>query len=77
MAAVGQGEIYSIRAIDADRWQVFQEPSSEPLASFPDRAAALNYAMCLARGRIAWHLLLRRSGGFHPNADADSRRAHH
>ncbi len=37
---------------------MYQEPRSRPVASFNDKAAALNYAMCLARGRVAWHLLL-------------------
>lgn len=52
-------EIYRVCAVSNDRWDVYQEPRSRPVASFNDKAAALNYAMCLARGRVAWHLLLR------------------
>jgi hypothetical protein len=52
-------EIYRVCAVSTDRWDVYQEPRSRPVASFHDKAAALNYAMCLARGRVAWHLLLR------------------
>ncbi len=56
---MGCTDIYRVCAVGADRWEVYQEPRSRPVASFHDKAAALNYAMCLARGRIAWHLLLR------------------
>jgi hypothetical protein len=56
-------EIYRVCAVSTDRWDVYQEPRSRPVASFNDKAAALNYAMCLARGRVAWHLLLRSGGG--------------
>jgi hypothetical protein len=55
----GCQDIYRVCAAGEDRWDVYQEPRSRPVASFHDKAAALNYAMCLARGRIAWHLLLR------------------
>ncbi|MEJ0034561.1 MAG: hypothetical protein WDO68_00515 [Gammaproteobacteria bacterium] len=56
-------EIYRVCAISTDRWDVYQEPRHHPVASFNDKAAALNYAMCLARGRVAWHLLLRPGEG--------------
>lgn len=46
----------------ANRWYVYQDPGAMAVASFEDKAAALNYAMCLARGRVAWHLLLRQQG---------------
>lgn len=52
-------EVYTVCAGTVRPWDVFQEPSSAPIASFDDKASALNYAMCLARGRVAWHLLLR------------------
>jgi hypothetical protein len=55
----GGQDIYRVCAAGVDRWDVYQEPRNRPVASFHDKAAALNYAMCLARGRIAWHLLLR------------------
>jgi hypothetical protein len=60
----GKGaEIYRVCAVERGRWDVYQEPRSRPVASFNDKAAALNYAMCLARGRVAWHLLLRTGDG--------------
>ncbi len=52
-------EVYRVSAGTVRSWDVYQEPSSAPIASFDDKAAALNYAMCLARGHVAWHLLLR------------------
>ena len=55
--------VYRVCAGKERRWDVFEEPAREPLASFDDKAAALNYAMCLARGRGAWHLLLRPATG--------------
>lgn len=58
-------EIYRVCAVSNDRWDVYQEPRSRPVASFNDKAAALNYAMCLARGRVAWHLLLNPADGHH------------
>jgi hypothetical protein len=62
MNEVRNAEIYRVCAVSSDRWDVYQETRSRPVASFNDKAAALNYAMCLARGRIAWHLLLRTGG---------------
>jgi hypothetical protein len=56
-------EIYRVCGVSNDRWDVYQEPRSRPVASFNDKAAALNYAMCLARGRVAWHLLLKPADG--------------
>ncbi len=56
-------EIYRVCAVSRDRWDVYQESITHPVASFSDKAAALNYAMCLARGRVAWHLLLRSGDG--------------
>jgi len=66
----GGQDIYRVCAAGEDRWDVYQEPRSLPVASFHDKAAALNYAMCLARGRVAWHLLLR--SGEESGASADS-----
>ncbi len=59
MNEIKNAEIYRVCAVSNDRWDVYQEPRSHPVASFNDKASALNYAMCLARGRVAWHLLLR------------------
>ena len=59
MNEIKSAEIYRVCAVSNDRWDVFQEPRHRPVASFNDKAAALNYAMCLARGRVAWHLLLK------------------
>lgn len=60
--------IYSVRATGANRWQVFQQFSTEPLASFDDKATALIFAMCLARGRDALYLLLREHHKFAQSA---------
>jgi hypothetical protein len=59
MSEMRNTEVYRVCAVSSTRWDVYQEPGSIPVASFSDKAAALNYAMCLARGRVAWHLLLR------------------
>jgi hypothetical protein len=56
---IKEASVYRVCAGSADRWHVYQDETAEPVASFDDKAAALNYAMCLARGRVAWHLLLR------------------
>jgi hypothetical protein len=58
-ADVCAADVYRVCAGTVRQWDVYQEPSSAPIASFDDKASALNYAMCLARGRVAWHLLLR------------------
>ena len=52
-------DVYRVCAGSARLWCVYRDDASEPVATFDDKAAALNYAMCLARGRVAWHLLLR------------------
>lgn len=61
--AMKESNVYRVCAEGADRWHVYQDTVSKPVASFEDKAAALNYAMCLARGRVAWHLLLRQGDG--------------
>jgi hypothetical protein len=53
-----QTAVYRVCARGQDRWDVFQEPDAEPVASFDDKSAALTYAMGLARGRVSWQLLL-------------------
>jgi hypothetical protein len=58
MNEIKSAQIYRVCAVSDDRWDVYQEPKGHPVASFSEKAAALNYAMCLARGRAAWHLLL-------------------
>ena len=63
MNEITSAEIYRVCAVSNDRWDVYQEPRHRPVASFNDKAAALNYAMCLARGRVAWHLLLKPGEG--------------
>ena len=63
MNEIRNAEFYRVCAVANDRWDVYQESISHPVASFSDKAAALNYAMCLARGRVAWHLLLRSGDG--------------
>jgi hypothetical protein len=59
MNEIKSAEIYRVSSVSVDRWDVYQDPKASPVASFGDKAAALNYAMCLARGRVAWHLLLK------------------
>jgi hypothetical protein len=59
MNEIKSSEIYRVCGVSVDRWDVYQEPKDYPVATFNDKAAALNYAMCLARGRVAWHLLLK------------------
>lgn len=60
MNEIKSTEIYRVSSASVDRWDVYEDPQACPVASFCDKAAALNYAMCLARGRVAWHLLLKR-----------------
>jgi hypothetical protein len=69
--------VYRVCAGSVNRWQVFKDTNTEPVASFGDKAAALNYAMCLARGRIAWHLLLRAGSDASGNAIAAIAGARH
>jgi hypothetical protein len=79
MSESSGAEVFRVCAVAVDRWDVYQEPKGWPVASFTDKASALNYAMCLARGRVAWHLLLRSgdrlapSHGVNANEDASSR----
>jgi len=81
MNEIRSAEVYRVCAVSSDRWDVFQQSHSHPVASFSDKASALNYAMCLARGRVAWHLLLRsgdRQPGVAPGAnDSSHSRASH
>jgi hypothetical protein len=51
--------VYRVCASDS-KWEVFREPSSDPVASFADKHDALSYAMSLARGRADWHLFANR-----------------
>ena len=67
MNELKNADIYRVCAVANDRWDVYEEPRSHPVASFNDKAAALNYAMCLARGRVAWHLLLRTGDAGQPD----------
>ena len=73
--AMKEANVYRVCAGSADRWYVYQDETPDPVASFEDKAAALNYAMCLARGRVAWHLLLRQGGAL--EAPPTSRASHH
>jgi len=72
MNEIKSAEIYRVTSVSVDRWDVYQEPKDHPLASFGDKAAALNYAMCLARGRAAWHLLLNTPDAVVSHAAPDS-----
>jgi hypothetical protein len=55
--------VYRVRSTDSSKWQVFREPSPDPVASFNDKHDALSYAMSLARGRADWHLFANRHRG--------------
>ena len=68
MNEITSTEIYRVRAVAPDRWDVYQDSPAHPVASFSDKASALNYAMCLARGRVAWHLLLRSGSSERPGS---------
>jgi len=68
--------VYRVRASE-NHWYVFQESESVPVACFDDKASALNYAMCLARGRVAWHLLLRHNGMAGDSAQRAAAKKHH
>jgi hypothetical protein len=72
--AIKEANVYRVCAGSADRWYVYQDETPDPVASFDEKAAALNYAMCLARGRVAWHLLLRQGGA---QSTATRRTSHH
>ena len=73
---VKDAAVYRVCPGAADCWEVFQEPSSQPMASFGQKAAAIHYAMSLARGREAWHMLLPGGVG-HPSDALGSRRRRH
>jgi hypothetical protein len=75
--AMKEANVYRVCAEGADRWHVYQDKVRQPVASFDDKAAALNYAMCLASGRIAWHLLLRHGGTPKASALSVDRKSHH
>jgi hypothetical protein len=76
MNEIKSAEVYRVSSVSVDRWDVYQDPKDYPVASFGDKAAALNYVMCLAHGRVAWHLLLKAPdaavavGGGTPQASA-------
>jgi hypothetical protein len=72
-----EANVYRVCAEGPGRWHVYQDSTSQPVASFHEKAAALNYAMCLARGRVAWHLLLRQNGSAHEGAKQPRRNPHH
>jgi hypothetical protein len=49
--------VYRVCAGSASTWNVFAEPGERPVASFPDKSAAVSYAMRLARGKVSWRSL--------------------
>ncbi len=51
MSGVNNESIYRVRAAASDHWVVYRETFEDPVASFPDKAAALAYALNLARHR--------------------------
>ncbi len=52
MPEASDDAIYRVRAAATDHWVVFRDTSSEPVASFGDKASALAYALHLARARV-------------------------
>lgn len=50
--------VYRIQATSSSAWDVFDDLSTEPIASFEDKSTALTFALCLARGKVSWRLLL-------------------
>ena len=48
--------VYRVRPAPAgtDHWIVYRDTFADPVASFPDKAAALAYALSLARHRQVW-----------------------
>ncbi|HEY4210885.1 MAG TPA: hypothetical protein VGM84_05375 [Steroidobacteraceae bacterium] len=46
--------VYRVRPAGTDHWIVYRDSFADPVASFPDKAAALAYALSLARHRRAW-----------------------
>jgi hypothetical protein len=60
MMTQGHGAaVYRVCGSDS-KWEVFREPSRDPVASFNHKHDALSYAMSLARGRADWHLFANR-----------------
>lgn len=60
MRQVESGVVYRICAVNDERWDVLRDSSSEPLASFHNKHAALAYAMSMARASPDWQLPLER-----------------
>jgi hypothetical protein len=58
MKQAENGVIYRICAVSGERWDVLRDASSEPVATFNDKHAALAHAMSLARERSGWQLPL-------------------
>jgi hypothetical protein len=46
--------VFRVRPAGTDHWIVYRDSFADPVASFPDKAAALAYALSLARHRRAW-----------------------
>ena len=48
--------VYRVRPAPAgtDHWSVYRDTFADPVASFPDKAGALAYALSLARHRGGW-----------------------
>ena len=67
MQDIHSAAVYRICAGDERTWNVFQDSSAQPLASFGDKNSALTYAMCLARGKVSWQTLLDGGGKIAPD----------
>jgi len=67
MQNIHSAAVYRICAGNGKTWNVFQDSSAQPLASFDDKNAAVTYAMCLARGKVSWQTLLEGGGKIAPS----------
>jgi hypothetical protein len=54
--------VYRVCPAGPQRWDVCQDGLPGPVATFDDKATALTYALCLARGKPSWQLLFERAG---------------
>jgi hypothetical protein len=75
MHQVKETAVFRICAGAAETWNVFQDPSEEPVACFNDKTSALTFATCLARGKVSWYQLLNGSGPLTRAADKPAPRA--
>ena len=54
MSRSNSESVYRVRPAGTDHWIVYRDSFADPVASFPDKAAALACALSLARHRRVW-----------------------